>query len=92
MEMLKCPLCNFKSKMLLSLKKHMRRAHLYNDICPVCRKKFKSLNSHLWNKAKRGCREHMIIYALTANGKNNRANEVKKKSRDYAEVVLEVSP
>ncbi len=90
MEMLKCPLCDFQSKMLNSLKKHMRTQHLWDDTCPICNKQFKSLNSHLWNKAKRGCREHMVIYALTANGRNNRANEVKKASRDYAEVVLEV--
>ena len=48
---MKCPFCDFSSKSIYGLKRHITKKH-NNSYCPICGKKFKSLEGHIFQKHK----------------------------------------
>jgi hypothetical protein len=50
-KMQKCPFCDFEAKNIYGLKRHITKKH-NNDYCPLCKKYFKSLEGHIFQKHK----------------------------------------
>ena len=68
----KCPLCDFTTKTVSAVKRHMKKAHLgeMKGQCPICNKPFKSkkyadnaLKIHLYYKSFKDP-QHALLYWL----------------------------
>jgi len=86
--MFKCPECGRIFKTFNTLITHFSKIHNADGECPVCKKKFSSLNAHFYNLAKNGDEEHKILYGLSISARNY--FDLKRECRDLAYKRCEV--
>jgi len=64
LKMHKCPFCDFQTNKIFVLKLHITKKHK-NGYCPICGKRVKSLNSHIFLKVlKAKDKKHIELYHL----------------------------
>ena len=62
--MYKCPFCSFTSKNIYGLKRHITKKHK-NGYCPICNKKVKFLETHIFQEVKKAKdKKHIELYHL----------------------------
>ena len=75
--MQKCPFCEQKLKNIYGLKRHITKAHK-NGYCPICNKKVKFLETHIFQEVFRAKeKKHQEVYHLFFNNWKMRRFEEK---------------
>ncbi|AZI75881.1 Zn finger protein [Sulfolobales Beppu filamentous virus 3] len=87
-----CPFCkNYCVSTLYTLKHHIRRVHLYNIICPVCHRHYKSLYNFVLHCKVKSISEqqdedsimHYLLYSLCSKY-NDDKTESEKMLKKYS--------
>jgi len=96
----KCPLCDFKTKILHALKGHFRRKHnTHITKCPICGSPVKRLASHCLThslisiKHNKPDYEHLALYYLTYHPHANKKQykKLKKLAAEAADKIFKLN-